>query len=390
MTLFSSRTSITRDRTRRKAANRWVSVLTATLLLVGSTSYEAIAQPKPDDKEAFSQHVLQIANQEFPGLNLKKTDRPLQCTWISGSHLSLENLYKAVRQDTEPGQEDEEIRRFLKSMTELKSSASPQKPLAWDEVKSKLRPQIVPAPKIGSAPSNSSDANQKPAKKVIVHRPLPFSTKLFESFVIDSENTFQYVYQENLQKWGVTLDVVSKYAYDNLSKNSQNVKFELNDDTAKDAKTKYITLSVPDGYAAARILLPEIRKRLQKDLGDRCFIGIPNRDFLIAWSPDAPHQERFADQVRRRFQSRHHPLTPQVYQLDDNTLSNAVIIASEESDTPRPRRRKRPRILRRKPDPTTTSPSATPSSTPTQTAPSAPEPASAPIPGFEPSSSPAE
>lgn len=390
MTVFSSRTYNKRDRISRKAANRWVSLLAAILVLVGSTSYEAIAQPKTDDKEAFSQHVLQIANQEFPGLNLKKTDRPLQCTWISGSHLSLENLYKAVRQDTEPGQEDDEIRRFLKSMIELKSTASPRKPLSWDDVKSKLRPQIVPAPKVESPTSSSTDITQKPAKKVIVHRSLPFSTKLFESFVIDSENTFQYVYQENLQKWGVTLDTVSKCAYDNLSKNSQNIKLELNEDTAKDAKTKYITLSVPDGYAAARILLPEIRKRLQKDLGDRCFVGIPNRDFLIAWSPDAPHQERFADQVRKRFQSRHHPLTPQVYQLDDNSLSNAVIIASEESDTPRPKRRKRPRILRKKPDPAATTPSATPGTTPSQTAPSAPEPVSAPIPGFEPASSPTE
>lgn len=384
MTECSSNPCKKTDRSYRKAANRWVSLLAASILLVaGSAASGTEGQPKTDDKEAFSQHVLQIASQEFATLNLKKTEKPLQCTWISGSHLSLENLYKTVRQDTEPGKEDDEIRRFLKSMVELKS---PAKALAWDDVKSKLRPQIVPAPKIEVPPSTAADPNPKPSKKVIVHRPLPFSNKLFESFVIDSENTFQYVYQENLQKWGVNLDVVSKCAYDNLSKNSQNVKLELNDDSVgKDPKAKYITISVPDGYAAARILLPEIRKRLQKDLGDRCFVGIPNRDFLIAWAPDAPHQERFADQVRKRFQSRHHPLTPQVYQLDDNTLSNAVIIASEESDAPRPKRRKRPRILRRKPDAGTTTPSTTPSATPTTTAPAS-EPVSAPIPGFEPAS----
>ncbi|MDZ4836004.1 MAG: DUF1444 family protein [Candidatus Melainabacteria bacterium] len=357
---------------------RSASLFAATLFLLSSATtgvQNAHAQPKMvDDRETFSQHVMQIATQEFPNLNLKKTDKPLQCTWVNGNHLSLDNLYKTIRQDTEPGKEDEEIRRFLKSITELSTTGSAKNIPAWDDVKAKLRPQIVPATKVKVNPSTSADsARRQPSKKIPVHRPLTFSTKLYEGFVIDSENTFQYVYQEHLQKWNVTLDAVSKCAYDNLSKNSQNLKLELNDDGLKDPKSKYITISVPDGYAAARLLLPEIRKRLQKDLGDKCYVGIPNRDYLIAWSPEAPHQERFAEQVRKRFQRRHHPLTPQVYQLDDNTLSNAVIIADEPEPAPRPKRRKLHRIIRKKVDPATATPGTAPATTQT-TAPGAASP----------------
>lgn len=390
-----------RERSNRKAPTQWVRLFatrsvrlfTASLVTLSCSlaASDAAAQPKTtDEREAFSQHVLQIASQEFPNLNLKKTEQPLQCTWINGNHLSLDNLYKTIRQDTEPGKEDDEIRRFLKSITELSSDAAAKNALPWDDAKSKLRPQIVPSTKVENAstrsvPAQNSVTSQifgaKPTKKkVIVHRPLPFSNKLFEGFVIDSENTFQYLYQENLQKWNVNLDVVSKCAYENLSKNSQNLKLELHDEGSKG---KYITISVTDGYAAARILLPEIRKRLQKDLGDRCFVGIPNRDYLIAWSSDAPHQERFAEQVRKSYRSRHHPLTPQVYQLDDNSLSNAVIIGSEVEDTPRPRRKRRPRIIRRKPDPSISAPAATPGATPAAAPESAP--VSPSVPSGEPS-----
>ncbi len=367
---------------------RWGSIVSTSLLLASSAVSvpNANAQQKnTDDREAFTQHVLQIATQEFPNLNLKKSDKPLQCTWIKGNHLFLNNLYKTIRQDTESGKEDDEIRRFLKSITELNAPLSAN----WEDVKLKLRPQIVPSMKV-KVDKKSPDDTSQPAKKVLVHRPLPFSNKLYEGFVIDSENTFQYVYQENLQKWNVNLDTVSKCAYENLSRNSQNLKLEINDDGGKDPKGKYITISIPDGYAATRILLPEVRKRLQKDLGEKCYVGIPNRDYLIAWAPDAPHQERFVEQVRKRFQSRHHPLTPQVYQLDETSLSNAVIITAEPEPPQRPKRPRR-KLIRRKIEPAvpgqipaqSPTPGPTPDAAPATPTPPVSPPSQAPIPGFD-------
>jgi len=301
-----------------------VSVLLALCLLFNPVD----AETNEIDADAFNARVLSIASAEFPALGLKKTENPLLFS-CEGGKLSLDNLYKVVKHEAQRGKEDEEIRRFLKSITEIKgSSASVAVP--WESVKDRLRPQIFPANYL------------KQTKKRIVSRPLPFTKNLMEGFVVDSENTFQYVTREHLESWGVDLEIVRKWSYDNLDKASHDLKFEVTEAGGKDAKGKYITISITDGYAAARILLPEIRKRLQKDLGDPCFVAIPNRDFLIGWSPDFTHKERFVEQVRKDFESRHHPLTPQVYELDASNLTLISSSALEASDSqPRSRRHRR-------------------------------------------------
>ncbi len=277
------------------------------------------------DPETFSQRALTIATREFPTLNLKLSDKPLLFT-CAGGKLSLENLYKVVKEDSERGKEDEEIRRFLKSISEINPSKATSPPIPWDDVKTRLRPQIFPSTYL------------KKTKKLLVARSLPFSRKLLEGFVIDSENTFQYVTHDHLKAWKIDVDQLSKCAYDNLDRASQDLKLEVVEAGGRESRGKYITISVTDGYAAARILLPDIRKRLQKDLGDPCYVAIPNRDFLIGWSPDFSHKEKFVEQVRKDFQSRHHPLTPLIYELDDANLEN-VSDDSVKTKSKRHRRR---------------------------------------------------
>lgn len=281
------------------------------------------------DSAAFNERVLAIAAQEFPGMQLQKTEDPLIFAVKDGSKLSLANVYKLIKQETDVGSEDEEIRRFFKSISELKETQESSIRVSWNDVKSKLRPQIF----------RSSLLKQK--KQSMVSRPLTFSKKLMEGFVIDSKNSFSYVTPRHLASWKVDIDAVSKCAYENLDKASQDLKIEPNEANGKDARGKYVTISVPDGYAAARILLPEVRKRLQRDLGDHCFVAIPNRDFLIGWSPDFTHKEKFIAQVRKDFESRHHPLTPQIYEMEDNNIATVAQESTEAAEVPSRTRRHR-------------------------------------------------
>ncbi len=167
---------------------------------------------QPEDPKAFTDHVIVIATQEFPKLKLKKTDRPLLVGLADSGKLSLENLYRVIKHDTEPGKEDEQIKRFLKSLVEIHPGQEQQPIQAWDDVKNRLRPQIFP----------SRYLNQ--TKKAIVCKPVPFSRKLMEGFVIDSENTFQYVTEAHLKSWHTDIDHLANAAYENLSKTSQDLR----------------------------------------------------------------------------------------------------------------------------------------------------------------------
>ncbi len=300
---------------------RIYTIAIALSLVLYASSLTAEAESTMDPA-AFNERVLTIAAQEFPSLQLQKTDDPLVFTVNDGSKLSLGNVFKLITQETDRGSEDEEIRRFFKSISELKANQEKSIRVSWNEVKSRLRPQIF----------RSNLLKQK--TQHMVSRPLPFSKTLREGFVIDSKNSFQYVTPKHLTNWKVDIDAVSKCAYENLDKVSQDLKIEFNDAAGKDAKGKYVTISVSDGYAAARILLPEIRKRLQRDLGEHCFIAIPNRDFLIGWSPDFTHKEKFIAQVRKDYESRHHPLTPQIYEMEDNNIATIAEESAEASDAP--------------------------------------------------------
>jgi uncharacterized protein YtpQ (UPF0354 family) len=72
-----------------------------------------------------------------------------------------------------------------------------------------------------------------------------------------------------------------------------------------------IVCETHDGYAATRVLLPDLMAEWARRIPGRTLIGIPNRDFLIAFSDrDPAHVAAIARQVRRDAARRDHPLCP--------------------------------------------------------------------------------
>lgn len=263
-----------------------------------------------DTPEAFTSHVLSIANEDFPELEASAAKSPLSLKMKDGGQLSLENLFKGVKSSFSPSEADAEIRRYLKTIAALDPKIE-KTPSTWDEVMSRLRPQIFPADY-----TKSNGGNVK-----IVHRPLPFSKTLFEGFVIDAENTFQYVTTDHLSKWKVNQAQVASAAYKNLDKQCESLKIDFAAASGKGARGKYLTIAITDGYAAARLLLPQVRSRIERELGHPCFVAIPNRDYLIAWSHDYSDSEKARNQVKRDFHYRDHPLSPRIYRLNNMEIS---------------------------------------------------------------------
>ena len=69
-------------------------------------------------------------------------------------------------------------------------------------------------------------------------------------------------------------------------------------------------MSAPDPETSAtRILLPDLMEKWAGRIPGRMLLGIPNRDFLIAFSDrDPAHVAAIAGQVRRDVKERDHPL----------------------------------------------------------------------------------
>lgn len=144
-----------------------------------------------------------------------------------------------------------------------------------------------------------------------VHR--PFAAGLIVTYVIDTPLARAYFSAAMLDKLDaapdVALDFLHGLALDNLRKRTRRrdtQAFRTGDQTMLVCETK-------DGYAATRVLLPDLMDDWARRIPGRMLIGIPNRDFLIAFSDrDPQHVAAITSQVRRDARRREHALTPEL------------------------------------------------------------------------------
>jgi len=137
----------------------------------------------------------------------------------------------------------------------------------------------------------------------------PFSPSAYFSIVIDNPTGYAYVSQALADTWGQTpLDLI-EIAQQNLPQASESMQMMF---TGGD--TPVLIIQTIDGYVAARVLVPEIRERVIETItgkpNGRVFVGVPNRDFFIAWPTnlsDGMH-ETLRAQIAEDARSQPYPL----------------------------------------------------------------------------------
>lgn len=140
-----------------------------------------------------------------------------------------------------------------------------------------------------------------------VHR--PFVAGLIITYVFDFPDYRAYVNVDMLARImdrpGSTFDAIHEHALENLRWRTTSHNYEthgLYDKTMVVCETR-------DGYAATRVLLPDLMATWAERIPGRILIGIPNRDFLIAFSDRSPaHVAAMARQVRGDAAQRDHAL----------------------------------------------------------------------------------
>lgn len=138
----------------------------------------------------------------------------------------------------------------------------------------------------------------------------PFSKEVCSAVVIDAPHGYAYVNKQNAEAWDQTTVDLIEIARENLSAASKETKLmQIPVPTGQ----SLIVVQETDGYAAARVLLPEFREFMIQTLApksDFVWVGVPNRDFLIAWPDDVPAsvQADIRHQLATDARQQHHPL----------------------------------------------------------------------------------
>lgn len=280
----------------QRAARLLGAISAACALALFVIQTPAYAQAKSLEEEVYLALKAKPANGEVT------IDRDKGLITIGQHTLSLNNIKKQIEQAQLEGQAA--VDYAVKTVeTLLKESLNAAKPSTWDAVKGRILATVSPVE----------------YQKMAQCQPLSILTS--RCYVVDNDNTRAFVTAKDMATWGVKQEELQETALANLQKISPTEQLRLN----KDGEQINLVISAQrDSYDSARILLPEVQRFIRKALKGDALVAMPNRDFLIAWRLDNPHKQVLAARVVEDFQQQPHPLTYELFMLDDKGLRTAT------------------------------------------------------------------
>ena len=145
-----------------------------------------------------------------------------------------------------------------------------------------------------------------------------FLADLMIAYVIDEERSFAYINEDHLERWGISVQDLHEQAIENLRRRTDD---RVTYTTVGAGEQQLFIFNSGDGYDATRLLLADVLADWAKEVPGRLVIGIPNRDFLIAFSDANSEVLRgVAAQVQSDAAQREYGLTEQLF-----TLVNGVV-----------------------------------------------------------------
>lgn len=154
-----------------------------------------------------------------------------------------------------------------------------------------LRRQMLPLLK---HPDFVAESTRLVPEKGLVFR--PFLAGLQIAYVVDEPSALRYINAEDLDHWGISLDELDAIARANLAVRTVTTR----PISVGEGALRLFIFNTMDSYDATRVLLPDQLRRMAAQVSGRLVVGIPNRDFLIAFG-DANAQllDRVRWQVKR-------------------------------------------------------------------------------------------
>jgi hypothetical protein len=188
----------------------------------------------------------------------------------------------------------------------------------WSAASSRILP-LLRAPGTAGTPLAELDQASL-ANEGLKHHALPVvdpgPADLEVAYVMRVSTFDVLVNADHLLGWGIEPAVLRAAAMENLGLWSAIAPWtdELSGDR------RLLSSDTGEGGDAARILLPEVRRRLVEELGTdaRVLVGMPDRDLLMAGalrSDDAEFGTLFADFVREHCAGADQPIDQRVFEL---------------------------------------------------------------------------
>ena len=146
-----------------------------------------------------------------------------------------------------------------------------------------------------------------------------FLGDLIITYVIDEERSVSYINEEHLERWQIDVQDIHERAIENLRRRTEE---QVRYTAVGEGEQRLFIFNSGDGYDATRLLLSDVLAEWVRQVPGRLVIGIPNRDFLIAFSDANPEILRaVAAQVQADAVQREYGLTEQLFTLGGGVVT---------------------------------------------------------------------
>jgi uncharacterized protein YtpQ (UPF0354 family) len=215
----------------------------------------------------------------------------------------LGNFYMAYKRD--PSQIDVVVQTFARTLLGIQPDRATSD---YAELSGRVYPILKPIDMLAEV--------RERKLPMLAYR--EFLADLMIAYVIDEERSFAYINEDHLERWKISIVDLHQQAIDNLRRRTD----ERATYTAVGAgEQRLFIFNSGDGYDATRLLLSDVLADWAREVPGRLVIGIPNRDFLIAFSDANSEVLRgVAAQVQSDAAQREYGLTEQLF-----TLANGVV-----------------------------------------------------------------
>lgn len=268
----------------------------------------------PLNDGTFRDEVLSLLRAKRPELAAAPHASDKAMIKIGNTDIALDNIYRLVR-DMSGAEREKALLNLTTSLDDGDRRPLAEVPFA----------EIAPRLRLSLVASDYVNVVRDELGKSLLHWPL--SPYVVVACAIDSPATIAYATREDAAAWKQTDDAMRQQALAGLDKITRAT--ELVAKAPRSGAGHFVAAASRDGYMAAHCLAPNVQKTLADRLGAKVFVGIPNRDFLVAWSADYAPRARFAAQIAKDFGRQPHPLSPELFVLDGAQfrLANAAELA---------------------------------------------------------------
>jgi uncharacterized protein YtpQ (UPF0354 family) len=215
----------------------------------------------------------------------------------------LSNFFSAYSRD--PAQLDIVVENFVKAMLGVLPDRSASD---FAELADRIYPMLKPLDLLVTV--------RERKLPMLAYR--EFLADLLVAYVIDEQRSVAFINEDHLERWGVSVQDLHEQAIENLRlRTLERVDYTV----VGEGEQRLFIFHSGDGYDATRLLLSDVLAGWARELPGHLVIGIPNRDFLIAFSDANPEILRaVAHQVQADAAQREYGLTEQLFTLAEGVV----------------------------------------------------------------------